>query len=347
MLPYTHALTTRGFRAAARNYEKWFANYERPNSPEMEKTLDRLEQPFLSEYGITIDQFALILVHLGKLALKEQKLFLEFNESEFVLFLKSECGIDDQAALRYLERFSLPPRKAWNKDLPIGCRDSDVWPWRFRRQLSLLMRPLVLLTSKLERRWLVYPPLIERSNAYVLNGISEAEFPTKHFHSSEMRKFCGDQANKQGNQFTHAVADRMEQLGCLVRREVSMRSLGVPASLGDFGDVDVMAWKLGQPEVLIIECKYLRTATSVRDVVDRLDEFRGERDDYLAKHLRRLNWLKSNPAAMVALTGTAATAIQFKGLLVTDDLVPMQFFSGSAIAPQDVVPFNQLPKVMK
>lgn len=126
-----------------------------------------------------------------------------------------------------------------------------------------------------------------------------------------------------------------------------MRSLGVPASLGDFGDVDVLAWKLGQPEVFVIECKYLRTATSVRDVVDRLDEFRGERDDYLAKHLRRLNWLKSNPAAVVALTGIPATAIKFKGLLVTDDLVPMQFFSGSVISPEEVVPFNQLSKLLK
>jgi hypothetical protein len=139
----------------------------------------------------------------------------------------------------------------------------------------------------------------------------------------------------------------MEQLGYLVRCEVSMRSLGVPASIGDFGDVDVLAWKSGQPSALIIECKYLRTAASVRDVVDRLDEFRGERDDYLAKHLRRLNWLKSNPAAVVALTRIPVTVIQFKGLLVTDDLVPMQFFTGSAIAPQDVVSFNQLSKLMK
>jgi hypothetical protein len=347
MLPYTHALTKRGFRSAARSYEKWFANYERPDSPEMEKTLSRLEQPFLAEYGITLDQFALILVHLGRLALKEQKLLLEFDESGFLSFLKSECGIEEKIAFLYLERFSLPPRRAWNKNLPVGCTDTDVWPWRFRRQLSLLMRPLILLTNKPERRWLVYPPLIKRSNAYILNGTSEAEFPTEHFRSVQMRRFCGDQANRQGNQFTQAVADRLEQLGYLARREVSMSSLGVPASLGDFGDVDVLAWKLGQSEVFVIECKYLRTAATVRDVVDRLDEFRGERDDYLAKHLRRVNWLKSNPSAVVALTGIPATAIQLKGLLVTDDLVPMQFFSGSAISRQDVVPFNQLPKMVK
>ena len=99
---------------------------------------------------------------------------------------------------------------------------------------------------------------------------SEAEFPTEHFRSPEMRRFCGDQANRQGNPFTHSVADRMEQLGYVVRREVSMRSLDVPTSIGDFGDIDVLAWKSGQPNVLVIECKYLRTSTSVCNVVDRL-----------------------------------------------------------------------------
>jgi len=347
MLPYTHALTTGSIRSAAKNYEKWFVNYQRPDSPKSEDTLDRLEKPFLEEYGITVDQFALVLVHLGRLALKHQNLILEFDEPSFLSFLNAECGIDEMSAKCYLDRFSLPPRRAWNKEFPTGCADKDVWPWRFRRQLSLLMRPLVLLANEPTKRWLAYPPLIQRSNAYILNGIGEAEFPTEHFRSVEMRRFCGDQANRQGHQFAHAVADRMEQLGCLVRREVSMSSLGVPASLGNYGDVDVLAWKFGQPHVFIIECKYLRTAASVRDVVDRLDEFRGERDDYLAKHLRRLNWLKSNPSAVVALTGIPATAIQFKGLLVTDDLVPMQFFGGAAISPQEVVPFNQLRNLLK
>ena len=88
-------------------------------------------------------------------------------------------------------------------------------------------------------------------------------------------------------------------------------------------------------------------AASVRDVVDRLDEFRGERDDKLGKHLRRLNWLKSNPAAVSALSGIPVTAIQFRGLLVTNDLVPMKFFSGSLISQQDVVALNQLANLLK
>jgi len=69
MLPYTEAFFTKRFRSAARNYEKWFSNYQRPDSPDMEETLNRMEKPFLEEFGITIDQFVLILVQFRKLAL--------------------------------------------------------------------------------------------------------------------------------------------------------------------------------------------------------------------------------------------------------------------------------------
>lgn len=347
MKPYSQAVFTKAFRSSARSYEKWFSNYERPEDPNAHETLDRMEQPFQEEFGLTLDQFVPIHHHFGRLAIKTQKLFLEFDEPSLIAFLKNECHLDGKSANAYLAHFSLLPRRAWNKDMPSGCKDNDVWPWRFRRQLSLVMRPLVLLTNKPAKQWLVYPPVVERSAAYLINGLSEAAFPTEHFQSKAMIKFCGDQANRQGNQFTHQVADRSEQLGFTARREVSMCALGVPASAGDYGDVDVLAWRDGSPNVFVIECKCLRMAATVREVVDRLDQYRGECDDSLAKHLRRLTWLESNPAAVITLTGIPIDAIRFKGLLVTDDLVPMQFFSGSQISPRDVVAFNHLADALK
>jgi hypothetical protein len=346
MSPYVRAMFAKGFRSSAKGYEQWFSNYQQPKNPDSEETLNRMEQPFREEFGLTLDQFVAIPHQLGRFALKNQKLMVEFDESGFRSFLMNECNLDAKSAEFYLARFSLPPRRAWDKDLD-GYQAKDVWPWRFRRQLSLLMRPLVLLSIKPEKRWLVYPPLVHKSAAYIVGNIGEAAFPTEHFRTDAMRAFCGDQANRQGNQFTHEVADRTEQLGFVARREVAMSALGVPASAGDFGDVDVLAWKRDSTDVFVIECKCLRTAISVRDVVDRLDEYRGERDDSLGRHLRRLNWLKANPTAVSVLTGIPATAIRFKGLLVTDDLVPMQFFSGSAISPQDVVPLNQFASVLK
>jgi hypothetical protein len=345
MLPYVRAISDRRFHSSARNYERWFPSHGRPENPEQQEALNRMEQPFLAEFGVTIDQLIAIPNRLGHLALRERKLILELDNSSFRTFLMNECSLDEKATELYLKRFSLASRGGWDMELG-NCQVKDVWPWRFRRQLSLLMRPLVLLSDSTGERWLVYPPLVASSAAYIIGNIGEAAFPTEHFRTEPMRAFCGDQANRQGHKFNDEVRDEVEKLGFIARQEVSMSALGVPASAGDFGDVDVLAWKSGSSNVFVIECKRLRTAVSVRDVVERLDDYRGERDDSLAKHLRRLNWLKVNPTALCELTKIPATAIQFKSLLVTDDLVPMQFFKGSAISPEEILDFRQLAEFL-
>jgi hypothetical protein len=48
-----------------------------------------------------------------------------------------------------------------------------------------------------------------------------------------------------------------------------------------------------------------------------------------------------------ALTGIPVSGIKLNGLLVTDDLVPMQFFTGSLIPPNEVIPVNQLAAVLR
>ena len=347
MAPYAGAFFRSRFRAAASNYEKWFSSYQSPDDPESKDLLTRLERPFFDEFGISLEEFVRIVHRLRRLALSRQELLLRFDESTLMCFLKAECSLDGGRAARFLCRFSLPPRRAWNKDLPHGCTENDVWPWRFRRRLSLLLRPLVQLTQGSKSRWLVHAPLVERSSSYLLNGLCHAAFATEHFSAESMRQFCGEVANEQGHRFAGAVGDHLEELGYDTKREIAMTALGASALLGDLGDVDVMAWKAESNEVLIIECKHLRIAASVRDVVDRLEEYRGERDDSLGKHLRRFNWLKANSCHVSALTGIPTGAIQFRGLLVTDELVPMQFFTGAAIMPQDVVSFVQLKDVLK
>jgi hypothetical protein len=346
MAPYVQALFAKQFRSSAQNYEKWFSDHKESSDSDADEILDRLEQPFHQEFGVTISQFVMIPQYFGRFALENQKLVLEFDEPGIRSFLKEVCNLDEKSADLYLARFSLPPRRAWDQDLQ-GFEKNDVWPWKLRRRLSLLMRPLVLMSAKPEKRWLVYPPLLAMNRLYVLNGVSEAAFPRHHFQSEAMLTFLDGQVNRQGHEFEHEVANHLEQLGFHTRRNIFMTALGASASSGVSGDVDVLAWKHNSSNVLVIECKHLRMAASVRDVVDRLDEFRGERDDKLGKHLRRLNWLKSNPAAVSALSGIPVTAIQFRGLLVTNDLVPMKFFSGSLISQQDVVALNQLANLLK
>jgi hypothetical protein len=347
MSPYTRAIVSNAFQQSADKYEEWFFGYKRLNEDESSNRLASLEKPFLDEFGVTVYEYVTVSHQINRLAIAQNTLVIDFAQSELIMFLAEKCQLTEQKAHCYLQRFSLSPRSGWDRDLPSGCGANDVWPWKFRRQLSLLTRPLLLISVAPENRWLVYAPLVEQSASYVLEALTSAGFPAEKFRSRSMKKFIGELAAREGRSFTQRVANKIAQLGFVTEREVLMSLLGVSAAEGDFGDVDVLAWGAEAKLVYVIECKHLRTAISVRDVVDRLDEYKGERDDSLGKHLRRLNWLRSKPTAVASLTGIPASAITFRGLLVTDDVVPMQFFRGSAIATKDVVAFDALEAALR
>ena len=94
------------------------------------------------------------------------------------------------------------------------------------------------------------------------------------------------------------------------------------------GDVDVLAWDATRGRVYIVECKCLRVAATIREVVQRLEDFKGDRKekDSLGRHLRRIDWLKTNIGQLARYTGVPESKLKLVPLLVTNETVPMQFF---------------------
>jgi len=120
-------------------------------------------------------------------------------------------------------------------------KDHDVFPWRFRRRLSLLMRPIVQIYGDPQKQWLVFPPALATTTKYILTNVEAAAFPVEHFKSDAMRKFWGDQVNREGRQFEHEIADVFEKAGFCVLRQALMRTMGVPEIEGDW--VMLMFWR--------------------------------------------------------------------------------------------------------
>jgi hypothetical protein len=347
MGPYVQAKFADNFQIWARYYDSWFSDYQHEDNPDAAEMLNRLEEPFATEFGITIDQLMSIPNSFGRYARKTNALVLEFDDAAIRLFLEAECALPISAVETFLTRFSLYPRPVWDQNLPAEMKDHDVFPWRFRRRLSLLMRPIVQVRDDPQKQWLVFPPALATTAKYVLDNVATADFPVEHFTSDAMRQFWGDQVNRQGHRFENEVADVFEQAGFCALRQVPMRAMGVSDVEGDLGDIDVLAWKIGQPVVLIVECKRLRDARSVRDVVDRLDKYRGEVGDDLSKHLRRVTWLRQHIENLRAKCVRLPAHIEIKPLLVTSALMPMQFISRTPLKENEVVSADLLPQMLK
>jgi len=275
---------------AAKSYDSYFPG---PPSDEAENvsnntsTTNGFEDAFGSEFGFTMDHLAKVLNNWHEVAVKTKHPGGLVKNNEMVWMLTHGAEMSSDQAERFLARFTLPIRSAWNRDLPQGCNKEDVFPWRFRRRLSLLMRPLVQISAN-PRVWAVWVPAFEKAMRYITGNIANGRFPDQFFVSPKMRSYIGNRVDRRGHVFAERVREELQRLGLSTRLEIKMTELGA-SKQPDLGDVDVLAWRSGGKAVCAIECKSLTAALTVREIVQRLEDFRGDekRKDSLGKHIRR------------------------------------------------------------
>jgi hypothetical protein len=334
--------------SAASNYESffpWLNQQQREKKQGDDNALSEFDRVFAPEFGFSIRLLFTLLDELRTMAVKTEVPGGEVTEDMMQSLLRVS-GFRPPDGEAFLRRFTLPIRGAWDADLPPGCRVYDVFPWRFRRQLSLNVRPLVQLSAS-PRAWLLSVPTFEKSVNYLLGHLERARFPKDHFHSPEMQAYVGNVTNKRGHDFAESVMKIFVESGHEAALEIEVARLGAPKKLG-LGDVDVLAWEESSGRVYAVECKRLLAANSVREVVQRLEDFRGDKKelDSLARHLRRIEWLNQSPGALAKCTGILSERLRLIPLLVTSELMPMQFYEGMNFPTSHVLPVGELVKAL-
>ena len=326
-------------------YDSYFGQPEAQEKPRDEAPAEvvAFQRAFSDEFGFAYSVLDKVIEHFDELAVTQGRFGGSLSCQEIRWMLKEEVGLSDPQTKSFLEHFILPIRPSWKKELPLGCDHNDVLPWRYYRGLSVLVRPFVEV-SRSPRQFAISAPHLHRWVRYLTHSISEGTLPAKLFQSVGMKSYLGSIADKKGHQFTEETANRVQEMLPDQRVEIKMTELGAPAD-PDLGDVDVFAWDQNSGLVLLIECKHLKTALTVRQVIQQLENFRGDtedKDDALGKHQRRVEWLKANPNKLSQLTGIHPSNIRWLPLLVTSGRVPMSFVDAINFPREQVVPEKEL-----
>lgn len=307
-------------------------NYQRREPPD--SVADALPDGFMAawrtEFGFDLDEVRSFLGELESLGAKEQRAVVEVRRSDLVRICTSSGSLSEEITRRILVNFTLNRRTEW-RAIPPGFSDRDRQPWKFRRRLSLMRRPIIELDGPdhPDPRLLVAPGMVGEHLRYLMAGLLRNEFPENYFNSTSMRSWIGGERTRAGHAFNAEVAARMRELGWEVLTEVSLPHLLGHPTEKNFGDVDVLAWKPLTGRVLIMECKDLQLRKTPGEVAEQLADFRGgldsrDRPDLLLKHLLRCEQLEGAPDA-VGRRLRPAVPLHFERYLVFRNPVPMQF----------------------
>lgn len=321
--PYGEAMGISKLRSGAKTYEHHFREVE-PVESAQEKIAAAFWEAWTETFGFTIDEVRIFMDNIENEGVRRNALFFSASADDI-------CALDDpkrlatQAVQRILDALSLRPRPAWDS-APEGFAAKDWYPWRFRRRLSLISKP-ILQTDEKPARYLIAPGMVRAGVAKILDYCYRGGYEAKDFPPGRMRSWIGAAENTRGHAFNKRVAGRLKELGWEVRPEVKLAAILGSRLDRDYGDVDVLAWR-GR-RVLAIECKDLEMAMTHSDIARQLYGFRGGlasdgKPDRLKKHLLRIELLRSR-IADVGRFVVADGPVSVEAVLAFSELVPLHF----------------------
>lgn len=284
-------------------------------------------QAWEEETGGTFDEMRKFLDILEDNVLKTGRAIVSIKKSQLLRFFNAATAVSPLAARRIVENLTLACRPRW-RTVPDGFNEKDRFPWRFRRRLSVLRKPLIQIDLQDDPTFILAPGLVREAVVYMLGNYHRGDFPRWQL-KPKMKSWAGSSRNKMGSAFAQNVAERLTELGWKTVVEKKVTEILRIGFDRDYGDVDVLAWNDATCRLLLCECKDLQYRKTEGEIAEQLSDYRGEinaegkRDD-LRKHLDRIDLITQHLPKLQAYVGMSETPL-VEGHLIFRNPVPMQF----------------------
>lgn len=322
--PYGLALGKKRFQLGADSYGKNFREEEAIKSAKG-KLEDEFWEAWTEAFGFTIDDLRVFMDNLDNEGVRIGQLVFVATEAELIA-LNAFGSLSPETVRKILALLALSPRPTWSST-PSGFNSKDWYPWRFRRRLSVISRPILQLSDDKAGSFLIAPGMVRDGAGKVIDYCYQGGYDAKIFPESKMRSWIGAMENKRGHDFNKKVAERFRELGWEARSDIKLTEILNDKLDKDYGDVDVLGWRDGR--ILAVECKDLEMAMTISDIARQLHDFRGEigengKPDRLKKHLLRMDVLKRRSDDVAKFIGHNIP-VEIEAGLVFSEIVPMHF----------------------
>ena len=334
--PFLAALHRDQFGESVEAYGEFYSYEDEATRVSVEdKFSNELRNAFEIEYGLSLREAAEGCDELVTAAIEQDMVVYETTLGDLRARLMDKRGFSNETCDCFFETFGLFHRVRWTEP-PKGFTMKDMYPWRFSRRLSLMARPLVIFGLDDSSTVIFGIATVKIALAHLVHMIEQGHLSQDFFETGRMKSFIGRTNDEKGHEFAQSVSEHLSKKNWKTRLEVNMTELGAAKELGD---VDVLAWN-SRGQILIIECKRLQLARTIGEIADVCKRFRGEAKDELAKHVRRVGWIKANCPSLKAIVGFNPTVENIDDRLVTNIQVPMTFLKSLPVRSDKIGPLN-------
>lgn len=303
------------------------------SQPEGRKSIsDLVAAEFLDawedEFGTSLEDMCILIRWLENKGIERDEPVMSLTLADFETVSAEGRTLAPDVVTRLLDALTLASRPSW-RDVSDGFDDRDRQPWRYRRRLSALRRPILRLASGDTARYLVAPGMVGESFAYQLSNYMRGDFPS-HQLGQKMKAWGAREADARGAMFAKEVAAALEKLGWKTNVEVKLTKILRRSLDRDYGDVDVLAWRPDGRRILVIECKDVQFKKTFGEMCEQLADFRGElrpngKPDYLRRHLDRMDVLREHTDEVASYCKLSSAHLHLESHLIFKNPVPMKY----------------------
>ena len=293
LTPYSREAADITISESIAKYPEHFTEENVTDSDDRNLLDDEFWEAFKEQVGASIDTVRKYVDALENLGIKRGKAILKLKRSELLNLKLEDETLDSGEVAALVDFITFKTRANW-REIPDGFNAKDIFPWRYRRALTVLRRPLILLNeAEDDPSFVVAPGLVRDALVYMVGHYHKGDFPRWQL-KPKMKRWAGKSRDRIGSRFTCDVAARLNELGWNTETEVAVTKLLATGFDRDYGDVDVVAWNPDTGRVLLMECKDLQYRKTDGEVAEQLADFRGQlksdgKPDYLLKHLNRVD----------------------------------------------------------
>lgn len=245
---------------------------------------------FLCEFGYSIDQLYMFIEYLDEKSFEKKDYICKLDIQTIKKEMKYK--LDGSIIDKILDECSLSARENFLEP-PSPFKKSDVYPWRFNRDLSFMRRPIIRMDNNI----LYGTNNLYNSVFYLFDIINKGKFNAR---SKPMKDYMSKVNKIRGKNFNDLVfmyISRMNNI--IVDKNVSkINGLHIADTNGlTLGDIDVLYILPKQKKIVLIEAKDFNSVKNYYELHNEYQNLFVDTDDkkcFLTKHKRRVKWVEEH-----------------------------------------------------
>ncbi len=278
-----------------RFHEYYDSGNDKASHPEGKKYVKRIDDVFVAEWGISIhDVFTLTYQLVREI----------FSKGHSVIVMPKEQLVDLLIKLKYTTR----EIEGWMSILcfvkredvltaPDGFKKEEVYPWRYNRRISYLLKPIITIEINGEAHILVSMRHLYKAAENLVSLFNNGRLPLDK-ESKPIRSLLAERNAIKGKEYREQVLFWLTtntNLFCYPQ-EITIKKKGFFITETDKGDIDILAIDHQRKIIYSIECKNTSQSKVAYEFHLEIIEYLGQdgKPGLIQKHVNRDIWLHEN-----------------------------------------------------